>query len=129
MSIRLKGVPVYERQIIEIEAKRFNRVRLALLRLGRPLRFLIPGLQDVAMIIDGETWLCVDQSMSDLPIVAWTRFQTSGRTALHTPIICEQLYFHTHAALVAETAIIQTELYLSRALEDYRLSSVEPVMV
>lgn len=83
-----------------IEAQRFNRARLALLRLGSPLRLRLSGLRGVDVILDHRIWLSVDRIQNDLPIMALTDFATANRSDLHTPVSCHLHLYHYHAGLV-----------------------------
>lgn len=116
MFRRLAKLPAYHTEHGLISARRFNQVHIALNRLGSPLRFPINGLRSLQMIIDDESWVCVDASLNDMPIVAWTDFQTQGRDNLHEDIACLVSQYHAHAALIVETALRETENHLTTAL-------------
>lgn len=83
-----------------IEAACYNRVRLALLRRGRPLRVAVPNHRGLEMILDDRHWLCVDSFQNDQPILGWDEFETAGRAALHAPVSCRLCFYHVHAGLV-----------------------------
>ena len=83
-----------------IEAACYNRVRLALVRRGRPLRVAVPGHRGLEMILDDRWWLCVDSLHDDQPILGWDQFETAGRDALHAPMHCRLCFYHVHAGLV-----------------------------
>ncbi len=89
----------------EVEAATFNTIRLGLLRLGSPMRMPLDDLRDLDLLLDMDLWLCVDRSLNDLPIVAWSDFQIRERDALHTPISCLLRYYHYHADLIMEPAL------------------------
>ena len=72
-----------------IEAACYNRVRLALLRLGFPLRVALQQHRGLEVILDSAMWLCVDSNTEDQPILAWREFQTCERRGLHLPVSCE----------------------------------------
>jgi hypothetical protein len=101
----LKDVPVYASRYANLEAKYFNRVRLALLRLNNPLRIELSGLRGMDMLLGDEAWACVDRTTEDLPVLAWVDFQSRGRNNLHRAISCRILYFHCHADMILETAL------------------------
>jgi hypothetical protein len=123
MGSRLKDIPVYEAVNTELEAQRFNQVRLSLLRVANPLRFDIPSLRDMAIILEDDAWICVDQSMDDLPIVAWTGFHTRSRTGLHEPVPCKRLSFHAHAHLIIDTVLKTISTETSKRLQNYQPKS------
>lgn len=66
-----------------IEGERYNRVRLALLRLEDPLRVELPRF-GLNLVLQRKAWvgLCM---ISELPVLAWTAFSTRRR-ALHEPV-------------------------------------------
>jgi len=84
-----------------VEARYYNRVRLALKRLGNPLKVELDrelGRTDM-LLTEGE-WLCVDRTRDDLPLLAWGDFQTKGRVTLHTSVRCTLHIYHFHAGLL-----------------------------
>jgi len=48
-----------------------------------------------------HSWTCVDSSLNNLPIVAWTDFQTEARDNLHEPTPCQLSYYHYQAGMLA----------------------------
>jgi hypothetical protein len=52
------------------------------------------------IILTDQYWLCIDNCLGDRPIMAWTDFQLSDRSALHTPVSCMLRLYHVHAGLV-----------------------------
>lgn len=84
-----------------VEARYYNRVRLALKRLGKPLEVELDGeLRQTGMILTDHEWLCVDRARDDLPLVAWTDFAIKERDALHAPVRCTLHLYHSHAGLL-----------------------------
>lgn len=84
-----------------IEAAYYNHVRLALLRLGNPLRVELPHHRDLEIIVNNCRWLCVDSNCNNQPIMAWLNFDTSKHnTALHEPVPCQLHLYHMHAGLI-----------------------------
>jgi len=71
-----------------VDAKYYNRVRLALLRLANPLRVSLDALGDADIILADREWLCVDRSRDDLPLLAWRDFEFRERAGLHKPVQC-----------------------------------------
>jgi hypothetical protein len=116
MYKRLANLPAYRSTRGQVSARRYNQVHIALNRLGTPLRFPIPGLRNLQMILDDESWVCVDASLNDMPVVAWTEFQAQGRDNLHEDIACRISRYHTHADLIQETALRETENHLAQAM-------------
>jgi hypothetical protein len=88
-----------------LEAVCYNRVRLALRRLGRPLRVPLPRHRGLEAILDNDAWVCVDTTRDDLPVLAWRAFGTQGRGGLHEPVDCRLDLYHFHAGLVMGSAL------------------------
>ena len=125
---RLEDVPVIKIAPVSIAAGNYNRIRLALLRLDDPLRLPLPGLRGMDLIVDEEAWICVDRTLYDLPVLAWTNFETSGRSALHLPVNCQLNYYHIHANVIAETVLTTTDRVLQERLRPYQ-PSTEPTEI
>ncbi len=91
-------MPVYTSRADELEAALYNLWRRARIRHQVPLRMELPGLKQMAVIIDDDYWLVVDQNQNDLPVLAWVDFQEVGRDALHTPVPCTLNFYHFMAS-------------------------------
>ena len=105
MSISLNDVPIYENKTVEIPAEYYNRIRLGQIRLPSPIRLELAGLKDIDAILDGDTWVCLETSLNDLPVLAWTEFEVENREALHEPVRCKLCLYNIHADLITETAL------------------------
>ena len=100
-----------------IEAACYNQVRLALLRLGNPLRVPLPEHRGLEIILENHYWLCVDSALEDQPIMAWLDFDTRRHNqALYEPVSCELRLYHTHAGLIMGSALDAMEQSLSLRL-------------
>jgi len=84
----------------QVDAAIYNRVRVALGRLGTPLRWSHPSLRGLDIYLDTDAWICGDRTMHDLPVLAWTDFRTAGRSALHEPVACRLSTYHEHAGMI-----------------------------
>ena len=102
MKSRLESLPKYQTDHTHIDANVYNRIRLGLLRNGHSLRFPIPGLKNLEAIIEDDYWACVDASLNDIPVFAWTDFQIKNRTSLHLPIHCKLYSYHAHTDLIKD---------------------------
>ncbi len=81
-----------------IEACCYNRVLLALARLGEPLEVELPALR---MSIRAERRVWLGRSLiNDIPLMAWLGFQVVDR-GLHEPVPCRLHLYHFHAGLLA----------------------------
>jgi hypothetical protein len=83
-----------------ISAQDYNRVRLALNRLGNPLRIPLEGMRCLEMILEDKFWICLDTCKFDRPVLAWVAFNTSGRSAIHESVSCELKFYHVHSGLI-----------------------------
>ncbi|HEB58526.1 MAG TPA: hypothetical protein ENJ01_04830 [Gammaproteobacteria bacterium] len=120
MTTRIHDMPVYAARTDRVEASLYNLWRRARLKLDMPLRIELPGLKQMVLILEEDSWVVVDQCQYDLPVLAWVDFQDTGRTTLHTPVICTMNYYHYMAGHLREKVLAR----MGEALES-RLS--EPV--
>ena len=91
---RVKDMPVYEHQHVEVTARLYNLWRRAKLHYKFPIRFSLTGYQGLVMMINESEWLCADESLNDFPVICWLNFDDHGRDALHKPVQCTQNYYH-----------------------------------
>ncbi len=111
---RLNSIPTLKSVPASVLAARYNRIRLALLRLENPLRIELPGLRSLDFILEDEVWVIVDRELNDVPIVAWTGFE--ARSSLHTPLRCTLAYYHAHADLIIDKAFSTLDRILAQRL-------------
>lgn len=116
MSMKLDDVPVIKVKPAVIEAEKYNRVRLGLLRLERPLRLALPGLRGMDVVISDKAWICVDRTLYDLPVLAWTEFEAGARAGLHEPVQCKLYHYHVHANVIAATVLNTVDRLLQERL-------------
>lgn len=119
---RLDDLPRYSTRERRVEAGAYNQVSLALRRLGCPLRFPLPGLRTLEMVLETDAWACLDASLNDYPILAWLDFETAGRTALHTPIPCRMYSYHACGTLVEQQALEATRDILAERLRAHAIT-------
>ncbi len=113
MMWRLADVPAYSTYTSAVEAPLYNTIRRAVLHSTQPIRIPIAGLSHIEMIIDEDSWVCVDTTNNDFPIVSWVTFETSKRYALSAPVQCEKNYYHYAAGKVAASALKTAKKYLT----------------
>lgn len=118
MKTHIDDVPKLRTEATYIEGQRYNQVRLGLLRLGGPIRLPLPGLRGMDLIIDARSWVCVDRTLYDLPILAWTDFNHRQRVGLHEKVSCLLHYYNVHADLITETVLTTMMTMLANALND-----------
>jgi len=102
-----------------IEAAIYNHVRLALRRLGSPLRVAVPGHRGLEIILDDHHWLCVDANAEDQPVMAWLDFDVHHRDNLHEPVSCTLELYHRYAGLVMGSALDSLDETLSDQLKQH----------
>lgn len=119
MHSDLADLPRYSSADYELDAALYNRVTIALRRLGSPLRFPLALLRHLDMILDEQTWIVVDSSLNDIPIMAWLDFQADHRSALHTPIPCKFYTYHCHAELIRPQVLETIADELSSRIETW----------
>ena len=102
----------------KMNALYYNHVQTALKQLGDQIRLKIPKLKHLDLIIQKDAWIIVDTALNDIPIAAWTNFETKGRSSLHEPIPCEIRFFHYAATMILNRTLEAMELMLGELLEE-----------
>ncbi|UCE89700.1 MAG: hypothetical protein JSW10_02365 [Pseudomonadota bacterium] len=118
LNSRIDKLPRYSGQPFGMDASRYNRVRRGLLRLHGPLTFRAPGLRHLDVILEPDAWICVDASLNDIPVFAWTDFEVKGRSALHEPVRCKLYTYHAHALIIVDRILEAIEDHLDTLLQD-----------
>ena len=118
MYTRLDDMPIYELLDGTISALHFNHVQVALKRIGSSIRYPIPKLKHLDLILEKEAWIIVDRILNDIPIAAWTDFDIDQRKSLHEPIPCKIRLYHANANLILERTLDAMELLLGEQLTD-----------
>jgi hypothetical protein len=103
----------------KVKAPYYNRVQTALKSLGPQIRLKIPKLKHLDLIIQKDAWIIVDRVLNDIPVVAWTNFETEHRDNLHEPIKCEIRFFHFAASMVLNRTLEAMELMLGEQLAEH----------
>ncbi len=80
-----------------IDAACYNRVSLALTRLGEPLDVEIEPLR-IAIRVERKVWAAWSL-VNDIPLMAWVDFHV-GERGLHEPVPCQVRLYHFHAGLL-----------------------------
>lgn len=89
----------------QIEAACYNRARLALLRLGSPLRVTLQNHRGLDVILSNFNWLCVDSFADDQLVLAWCDFKIHARSDLHRPVATDLWLFHSCSGLIMGSAL------------------------
>ena len=124
----MQNVPLYTRhdevpqlasRAGKVNALYYNHVQSALKQLSNQIRLKIPRLKHLDLIIQKDAWIIVDTVLNDVPIAAWTRFETKGRSNLHEPIRCEIRFFHYAASMIMNRTLEAMELMLGELMQQY----------
>ncbi|MGD8483987.1 MAG: hypothetical protein PVJ63_09690 [Thioalkalispiraceae bacterium] len=115
---RHNEVPILRQHDSKVNASYYNHVQVALHRLGEQIRFRIPGLKHLDLILQKDAWIVVDRVLNDLPVVGWTNFQVAHRENLHEPIKCEIRYWHAAATMIKARTLEAMEMLLGEELAD-----------
>lgn len=87
-----------------VEAALYNRVQRAVFRQkaagGGDLRMPLEGLRSLDLILQEGAWIVVDSAQNDIPICAWTDFESDTGRGLHEPVTCQLRYYHQLAGMV-----------------------------
>lgn len=89
----------------EIPAACYNRARLAMIRLGKPLRIGLTRHRGLVVVLSDTAWYCLDSFAEDQLIMVWREFASAGRDDLTEPVACELLLYHHCAGLVMGSAL------------------------
>ena len=116
MKSRLDNIPIYEVRESKIRAQDYNLIKIAIKRLGSPIRLEIPNLRTLDFILEDDLWVIVDRSLNDIPVIAWLNFKDHERTNLHEDITCERRSYHTHAMIIVDKAFEALHLLLGEKL-------------
>ena len=104
-----------------IPAAHYNSVRLALRRLGSPLRHELerPAL---ILLLHEDYWAGIAPWDEILPLLAWTDFDTH-RSGLDQPVACRLHPYHAHAGLLMWLALDALDAGLKARLAAQRAAS------
>jgi hypothetical protein len=119
MYKRLDDMPVYEHRDSSVDANYYNHVTVALKRLGEEIRFPIPKLRHLDLILQQDAWIIVDRALNDVPVAAWTKFLTANRDNLHKAVKCDLNLYHANADLILNRTLEAMELLLGEELAEY----------
>ena len=86
-----------------LSAQDFNAIRLGIIRLGSPLSFNLGEIKGLRCILDDHAWVFVDRFVDDMPLLAWTNFES--RSGLNETISCELRLYHFKADMLVNKAL------------------------
>lgn len=105
MDSPIDNIPALHTEKTRIDAPRYNRIRLGLLRADLPLRVPLGGLRGMDMVLTHDAWICIDRTFYDLPVMAWSGFEPWARTSLQDPVVCRLHYYHVHADFIVNSVL------------------------
>lgn len=117
MKSSLTDIPIFETSQTSVPAEAFNLARIAIKRLESSLHIKLPKLRTLELIIDNETWIVVDNSLNNVPVMAWLDFQTQDR-ALHEDVPCRLNLYHIHAKIIHDRVLEAMVLILGEMLDE-----------
>lgn len=112
IQLQLNTLPRYQTSSTNIEASFYNLIKLALLRKEQALRFSVNELKSLDVILTHDYWVCVDTSLNNIPVFAWTEFADKHRNSLHEAIPAKIYTYHAHAELIIEKVTNQIRAYI-----------------
>lgn len=117
MNSRIDEVPKLRTLAVQIDGARYNQIRLGLIRFKCPLRVSLPGLRGMDLLLDHQSWVCVDRTLYDLPVLAWNDFDSTRRRGIHEPVSCLLHFYHIHADLITETVLSTATSEIARLID------------
>jgi len=121
MKSRLRNTPCLGHRDMLVSAPRYNRVRLALRRLEPVIRINLPGLRHLRLLIEPDSWIVIDGSLGDHPVLAISDFQTQQRHGPHEDMPARVTFYQVHAATILERVLTAMDNIL-----DLRLATRQP---
>jgi len=125
---RHNDILILDRRPGSIDAHYFNQAQTALKRIGKQIRFKIPTLNHLDLIVQEDAWIVVDRVLDEVPVVAWTDFQTKDRDNLHEPINCEVRLYHFAARMILKTTLDAMEEILGQSVVEQDNDKPEKVL-
>lgn len=118
MYTRHNEVQQLRSETAEVQAIYYNHVQTALKRLDNQIRFKIPALKHLDLVLQNDAWIVVDAMLNDIPIIAWSDFEVEHRETLHQPIVCKIRFYHFAADKIMNKTLEAMELVLGEKMAD-----------
>lgn len=119
LNSRFDKLPRYSGQPVEMGAPRDNQAQRGLLRLRGPQRFHLRALRHRDVFLEHDAWICVDASLNDTPVFAWTNFEIERRNVLYEPLRCMSFTCHAHAPIIINRVLQAIADYLDSRLQEH----------
>ncbi|HFD31611.1 MAG TPA: hypothetical protein ENJ28_02695 [Gammaproteobacteria bacterium] len=117
MYTRHNEIQPLQTTVGKVSAVYYNHVQTGLKRINKSLRYSIPTLKHLDLILHDDAWIVVDTVLNDMPILAWTDFNVDHRENLHEPIKCNIKFFHYAADMIMNKTLEAMELLLGEELD------------
>ncbi len=130
MRTKIYEIPACFIETIEVGAERYNLIQLALSRLGGPLCFPLLGLRHLDMVLEKESWVCIDRGALDLPVAAWHLFEKESHLNLQSTVLCELRHYQANTDILLPYIWMSMESILKGYLSNghsHRGASVVPM--
>ncbi|VAW57024.1 hypothetical protein MNBD_GAMMA07-2306 [hydrothermal vent metagenome] len=128
MYTRHTEVQQLRSEITEVQAIYYNHVKIALKRLDKQIRFKIPTLKHLDLILQDDAWIVVDTVLNDMPIIAWSDFKVESRETLHQSVVCKIRFYHFAADKIMNKTLEAMELVLGEKLSDDLPDSISHIL-
>lgn len=107
----LWDMPALEAYPHRVPARTYNAWRRYALRHGPAVRVELRDVPPMAVEVEGDKWVCVDVSLNDAPVIAWSEFLSSDRT-LVDPVPCVVTHFHFGASAIRDRVLADLAIEL-----------------
>ena len=121
MYDRLRDLPLLDSYPSKIPAGVWNAWRRYIGRKHFEACFGLEGLPPMSLYLDKDSWVIIDSSLYDLPILAWTAFAEPEGRGLHEPVPCIVWHYHQGASRIRNRALELMQQELERRLNKARL--------
>ena len=125
---RHNELTLFKHYASNIDVNYYNHVQVALNHLGEQIRFRIPRLKHLDLILQRDAWVAVDRVLNDSPIIGWKLFETEHRENLHKPVNCEVRIWHASVDLIHNRTLEAMELLLGEELMEMLPDDVSDVI-
>jgi hypothetical protein len=110
----VRDIPAIRSIHYSLDAVLYNRVRLALLRIGNPLELELEKT-GIDLMLEDTCWVGYHCQQISLPLISWEGFD-HHRSALDAPVGCTMHLYHHHSWLQLPRILLALDKELQRQL-------------
>jgi hypothetical protein len=110
----VRDIPAIRSMPYSLDAVLYNRVRLALLRIGNPLELELEKI-GIDLVLENSCWVGYHCQQTSLPLIAWDGFD-HNRSALDVPVGCTMHLYHQHSWLRMPRILLAMDKELQQQL-------------